>query len=51
MIVTHDMQTALQVCDRIALLKDGKIQAVDTPQNFRKSYNTLLNNFIHGIRE
>jgi len=51
MIVTHDMQTALRICDRIALLRKGKIQAIDTPQNFRKSYNTLLNNFINGIKQ
>ena len=49
-MVTHDMQTALKLCDRIALLGDGKIQAIDTPQNFQKSYNKLLNNFIHGIK-
>ena len=50
-IVTHDMQTALRICDRIALLQKGKIQAIDTPQNFKKSYNTLLNNFINGIKQ
>ena len=49
-MVTHDMQTALKLCDRIALLGGGKIQAIDTPQNFQKSYNKLLNNFIHGIK-
>ena len=49
-MVTHDMQTALKICDRIALLGDGKIQAIGTPQNFQKSYNKLLNNFIHGIK-
>lgn len=50
-IVTHDMPTALRVCDRIALLMGGKIQAVDTSQNFKKSHNTLLNNFIKGIKK
>ena len=51
MIVTHDMQTALRICDRIALLREGKIQAIDTPQNFRKSHDTLLKNFIQGIKQ
>ena len=49
-MVTHDMQAALKLCDRIALLGEGKIKAIDTPQNFQKSYNKLLNNFIHGIK-
>ena len=42
-MVTHDMQAALKLCDRIALLGDGKIKAIDTPQNFQKSHNKLLN--------
>ncbi len=51
MIVTHDMATTLKICDRIALLRQGEIQAIDTPQNFKKSYNNLLNNFIQGIKD
>ncbi len=51
MLVTHDMPTALRVCDRIALLGQGKIQAIDTPQNLKKSHGTLLNNFIKGIKK
>ena len=51
MIVTHDMQTALKICDRIALLRGGKIQAVDTPKNFRETPNVFLNNFIKGIKQ
>ena len=50
-IVTHDIPTALRVCDRIALLMGGKIQAVDTPQNFKKSHNIFLSNFIKGIKK
>ena len=50
-IVTHDMQTALRICDRVALLREGRIIAIDTPQSFKKSYNTLLNNFVKGIKQ
>ncbi len=49
-MVTHDMQTALKICDRIALLGGGKIRVIGTPDNFRKSYNKLLDNFIQGIK-
>ena len=50
-IVTHDMEVTLEICDRIALLGDGTIQAIDTPKNFKKSYNTLVSNFIRGIKQ
>ena len=49
-MVTHDMQTALKICNRIALLQEGKIKAIDTPKNFQVSYNKLLNNFVQGIK-
>lgn len=49
-LVTHDMQSALKICNRIALLQNGQIKAIDTPQNFQISYNKLLNNFIQGIK-
>lgn len=51
MMVTHDMSTALRICDRIALLSEGKIRAIDTPKNFKESHNVLLNNFIKGIKQ
>ena len=49
-LVTHDMKSALKLCNRIALLQNGQIKAIDTPQNFQTSYNKLLNNFIQGIK-
>jgi phospholipid/cholesterol/gamma-HCH transport system ATP-binding protein len=51
MMVTHDMSTALRVCDRVALLSGGKIKAIDTPKNFKESHNVLLNNFVKGIKQ
>ncbi len=51
MMVTHDMSTALRICDRIALLTGGKIKAIDTPKNFKESHNVLLNNFVKGIKQ
>jgi len=35
-VVTHDIISALYVADRLALHKDGKIAYVDTPDNFLK---------------
>lgn len=32
-LTTHDMTVAEQLCDKVALISDGSIQAVDTPKN------------------
>jgi len=50
MIVTHDMQSALKLSNRVALLGEGKIKTIDTSQGFKKRHSILLDNFINGIR-
>ncbi|MCM3112112.1 ABC transporter ATP-binding protein [Lederbergia lenta] len=37
-LTTHDMDEAEQLCDRVAFLDNGEIQALDTPQNLRLRY-------------
>lgn len=37
-VTTHYMDEA-EFCDRISMMVDGKICALDTPQNLRKQYN------------
>ncbi|NLE51072.1 MAG: ABC transporter ATP-binding protein [Chloroflexi bacterium] len=37
LITTHDMNEADALCDRIAIIDDGKIVALDTPENLKKS--------------
>ena len=49
-LVTHNMSVALKVSDRIALLSNGKIEAIGTPKTVEKDYNILLKNFIEGIK-
>ena len=49
-LVTHDMPVALKVSDRIALLMDGKIQHIGTPETLEKSHNILIKNFIDGVK-
>lgn len=36
-ITTHDMEEAEALCDRIAIIHDGKIVAMDTPENLKHS--------------
>ncbi|MBS4204656.1 ABC transporter ATP-binding protein [Lederbergia citrea] len=37
-LTTHDMTEAEELCDRVAFLHNGEIQALDTPQNLRLHY-------------
>jgi len=49
-LVTHNMSVALKISDRIALLSNGKIEAIGTPKTIEKDYNILLKNFIEGVK-
>lgn len=45
--VTHDQEEALAVSDRIAVMSDGVIQQIDTPQNiYSFPQNRFVANFI-----
>lgn len=45
--VTHDMDEALKIGDKIAVMKDGKIIQYDTPQNILKNpVNEFVENFV-----
>lgn len=37
LLTTHYMDEADQLCDRIAIMNEGKIVAVDTPENLKKA--------------
>jgi phospholipid/cholesterol/gamma-HCH transport system ATP-binding protein len=50
-VVTHDMKSAYKVSNRIAMLYEGKIVEVDTPDNIRNSKNPLVQQFISGSAE
>ena len=43
-IATHDMDMALELCDRIIVLYDGRIQADDTPMNIFSNKQLLCDN-------
>lgn len=45
--VTHDMDEAIKIADKICLLKDGNIVQYDTPENILKNpANEYVENFI-----
>jgi fluoroquinolone transport system ATP-binding protein len=41
-ITTHHMETADQLCDRVAFIIDGSLRAIDSPQNLKKQYGQEL---------
>lgn len=49
-LVTHDMRCAFGVCDRIALVHDGKFQYVASPRWFLESEDAPVKEFIDDAR-
>ena len=41
-LTTHNMQDANELCDQVAFLTEGKIQALDSPDNFRHQYGKAI---------
>lgn len=54
-IVSHDLNFALYLSDRLAMMHDGEVIAIGTPDEIRKSQNPIVRNFIYtttkGIKE
>jgi phospholipid/cholesterol/gamma-HCH transport system ATP-binding protein len=48
LVVTHDMESAYRIGNRIAMLYDGKIIQVGTKEEIRDSANPVVQQFIHG---
>jgi phospholipid/cholesterol/gamma-HCH transport system ATP-binding protein len=45
-VVTHDLESAFQVGDRVALLMDGELRAVGTPTEILESEDPAVRRFI-----
>jgi phospholipid/cholesterol/gamma-HCH transport system ATP-binding protein len=50
-VVTHDMQSAYAIADRIALLHQGRIRFVGTPSEVRAARDPVLRQFVEGTSE
>jgi len=46
--ITHDMQSAYKISDRIAMLYKGEIQEIGTPDQIRNTTNPIVKQFITG---
>ncbi|MHA1932882.1 MAG: ABC transporter ATP-binding protein [Promethearchaeota archaeon] len=51
-LTTHDMEVANELCDKIAIINQGKIISLDTPENLRKltqEYKAIDLYFTTGV--
>ena len=46
LLVTHDVEGGLQMCDRVAMLSGGTLRFVGTPQEFKDSPDTVVRAFV-----
>ncbi len=47
--VTHDIPSAFEIADRVAILYNGRIAVADTVENIRKSQDPLVRSFTHPM--
>jgi len=47
-VITHDMNSAFKIADHIAFLYEGKILLYGTPDEFRKTDNPYVKQFVTG---
>ena len=50
-LVTHDIQSAFRVADRLALLHGGRVRFEGTPDETRSSNDPLVRAFVEGRQE
>ena len=48
-VVTHDMQSAFRIADRMVLLVEGKIAASGTPEHFLSTSDPYVRQFVDGL--
>lgn len=51
LVVTHDMESAYRIADRMALLHSGRVQWSGTPEAFREEDDGAIRAFVEGRRD
>lgn len=51
LVITHDMKSAYAISDRIAMLFEGRVVEVGTPDQIRRSDNPIVRGFVEGRPE
>ena len=47
-VISHDVKATFAIADKIAMLHEGKIHLEGTPEEFRKSNDPVVKNFLEG---
>lgn len=50
-VISHNIDEALKIADRIALLHEGEVAAYGTPDDFRETKDPLVRQFLEGRAE
>jgi phospholipid/cholesterol/gamma-HCH transport system ATP-binding protein len=50
-VITHDMESAYRISDRIAMLHGGRVRTAGTPEEIRSSQDPVVKGFIEGRPE
>jgi phospholipid/cholesterol/gamma-HCH transport system ATP-binding protein len=50
-VVTHEMESAFRIADRMVLLDRGKFIVSGTPDEMKKSTDPLVRQFVYGLTE
>ncbi|MGA2090793.1 MAG: ABC transporter ATP-binding protein [Endomicrobiales bacterium] len=48
-VVTHDMKSAYKISNRIAMLYEGKIIFIGTPEEVKSTTNPVVHQFVEGL--
>ena len=51
LVITHDMESAYRVSDRIAMLYEGRVVEIGTPDEIRATRNPIVRGFVEGKPE
>ena len=49
-LITHDLDSLYAICDRVAVLADGKVVAVDTIENLLTLDHPWIQEYFNGPR-
>ncbi|RMA97218.1 ABC transporter ATP-binding protein [Hydrogenothermus marinus] len=50
-VVTHDLESAFSIADRIAIIHKGKIYAIGTPEEIKTNKDPVVQQFINRLPE
>ena len=48
-VITHDMKSAFEISDNMAMLYQGKVELFAPTPEFKKSQNPYVKQFVNGL--